>query len=224
MSDVGRTSLQRKASHDGSGHGTPDERNYEYYGEESWWEDGYHHFGTYDTPYYEWQEGSDDIFEVDLYSMVFVLDENLAPKDLYTGFEFDEKSLLFAVEADDVAPTTPAAWRSRPLKIHPEPPPFRREGARSEASTPARSGAATDINTGGSNTPTGGRRQKAATPPKIETPSALPPSQVQVTPRPEPPNEDSEPSGDELDSGRTNAKIHISNRQLEHLKQKMQER
>lgn len=228
MSDVGsrtprQSLLQRKASHQGESQTPGDDRNYEgYYGEDGWWEeDGYHHFGSYDAAYYEeWQtEGrAEDIFEVDLYSMVFVLDENLSPKDMYNGFEFNEKSFLFTIEAEDVAPNTPAAWKSRPLKIHPEPPLFRKDVA---STPPPRSGAATDANTGGSNTPiaAGGRtpRQKAATPPKVETPKeTLPP---QTPPQRSVENEEDSESGE--DPGKT-AKIHISNRQLEHLKQKMQ--
>lgn len=232
MSDVGsrtpkQSLLQRKASHQGSDGQTPDDRNYEgYYGEDGWWEeDGYHHFGSYDASYYEEWHGegrADDIFEVDLYSMVFVLDENLAPKDMYNGFEFEEKTFLFSIEAEDVTPSTPAAWKSRPLKIHPEPPPYRKDMA---STPPPRSGAATDANTGGSNTPTapGGRtpRQKAAIPPKMDTPKDVTLPALATTPprRPvEPPSkEDSEQSGDELAG-----KIHINNKQLEHLKQKMQ--
>ncbi|CAE7883379.1 unnamed protein product, partial [Symbiodinium microadriaticum] len=252
MSDVhlgsrtpkGAGTLQRKASVASRSEGaTPEaersnERSYDgYYPDaEGWWEEeGYghhlHHFNGYETSYYEeWPgEGArqDDIIEVDLYSMVFVLDECLTPKDLYNGIELDDSSFVFSLEADDVAPQTPAAWRARPLKIHPEPPPINQRKDPGSG-TPTRSGAATVDASTGNNTPTGGRtpRQKASTPPKLETPPPkdLPP--LAVSSRVEPSTmemEDSEPSDEALmDPGKTSAKIHISNRQLEHLKQKMQ--
>jgi len=262
MSDVhlgsrtpkGAGTLQRKASVASRSEGaTPDaersERSYDgYYPEEGWWEEeGYghhlHHFNGYETSYYEEWPGEagrqDDIeVEVDLYSMVFVLDECLTPKDLYNGIELDDSSFVFSLEADDVAPQTPAAWRARPLKIHPEPPPINQRKDPGSG-TPTRSGAATVDASTGNNTPTGGRtpRQKASTPPKLETPPpkdlpplagagerpGLAPLAVSAS-RVEPSTmEDSEPSDEALmDPGKTSAKIHISNRQLEHLKQKMQ--
>eukprot|EP00439_Symbiodinium_sp_Y106_P069073 s392_g11.t2 len=164
--------------------------------------------------------------------------DNPGWKDLYNGIELDDSSFVFSLEADDVAPQTPAAWRARPLKIHPEPPPINQRKDPGSG-TPTRSGAATVDASTGNNTPTGGRtpRQKASTPPKLETPPpkdlpplagagerpGLAPLAVSAS-RVEPSTmEDSEPSDEALmDPGKTSAKIHISNRQLEHLKQKMQ--
>jgi len=65
--------------------------------------------------------GGWELFDVDLNRMVFCLDESLNPADLYKGLECDDKSLIITLEAADVSEKSPAAWRSRPLKIHPEP-------------------------------------------------------------------------------------------------------
>lgn len=97
------------------------------------WDDGHQQWDSGGMAYYhgypEYESllrraaGVWDSVEIDLYSMVFSLDDALEPQDLYTAFELDEKSLAFALEIDDIQESVPAAWRSRPLKIHPEPPP-----------------------------------------------------------------------------------------------------
>jgi hypothetical protein len=132
----GRATPQKKGSYEGSGPsggskaagGPSSGSGFEgYYGadENHWWDDEtYNQTAYYDNGYYdEYGEGSGvfEIFEVDLYSMFFVLDENLEPKDIYTGFEIDGKSLVFSLEADEIQDQMPQAWRSAPLKIHPEP-------------------------------------------------------------------------------------------------------
>lgn len=120
----------RKTSYDMSG-------GYEYYGEDGqeWWDEesaplaGYdamaagNHWGTY---YDEFSAGHGEYesnFEIDLHSMVFVLTENLEPQDFYLGMAIDEKSFLFDLRDDDIDEHMPPAWKSRPLKIHPEPAP-----------------------------------------------------------------------------------------------------
>mmetsp|Transcript_93375 Transcript_93375/g.207735 ORF Transcript_93375/g.207735 Transcript_93375/m.207735 type:complete len:827 (+) Transcript_93375:230-2710(+) len=94
----------------------------------TWWDEE-QQYGAYDggIGYYDEYgtyaggEGEWETFEVDLYSMVFTLDSNLQPQELYEGFEFEEKAFLFVLEASDIDEQSPIAWRSRPLKIHPEP-------------------------------------------------------------------------------------------------------
>mmetsp|Transcript_138132 Transcript_138132/g.350032 ORF Transcript_138132/g.350032 Transcript_138132/m.350032 type:complete len:269 (-) Transcript_138132:243-1049(-) len=126
----------------------------------SWQSQGYYdEYGSY--PGAE-GGGEWETFEVDLYSMVFSLDDALEPQELYKGLEFDEKSLVITLEAGDVDDQSPAVWRSRPLKIHPEPAtvPQRNEkrnsGGNSSAGTPGpdgEAGSATPASGGGA-TPT----------------------------------------------------------------------
>mmetsp|Transcript_9557 Transcript_9557/g.21329 ORF Transcript_9557/g.21329 Transcript_9557/m.21329 type:complete len:692 (-) Transcript_9557:112-2187(-) len=110
-----------------------------YYGSEDnqmeWWEEKWEDnlYGGYgmDMPmsgvglgYYDgWEQGIGawEYIEVDIYSMVFKLDATLEPQDIYNGFDFEEKSLMFVLKAEDLDEQSPAAWRSRPLRIHPEP-------------------------------------------------------------------------------------------------------
>lgn len=105
-----------------------------YYGEEDgheeWWQG--QEYAGYDAGmgggYYEAysDHGEWDHFEVDLMEMVFNLDENLEPqemKDMYKGFDVDQKSLFFILQDEDIDESSPQAWKSRPLKIHPEPAP-----------------------------------------------------------------------------------------------------
>merc|ERR1719356_346322 len=66
--------------------------------------------------------------------MVFTLNEALEPQDLYVGFELDEKSLLFQLGARDLEEQTPQEWKSRPLKIHPEPAPRKDPNSRTPIS------------------------------------------------------------------------------------------
>mmetsp|Transcript_96418 Transcript_96418/g.171412 ORF Transcript_96418/g.171412 Transcript_96418/m.171412 type:complete len:695 (-) Transcript_96418:54-2138(-) len=214
MSEVGGSrpsrGPQRKASYaDGA---VGDEG---YYGDGDWWgTEGYQYTG-YDGGYYdEWQGeagGDSEIFEVDLYSMTFVLDNNLEPKELYQDFEFDEKSFLMVLEADDVQMQSPAAWRSPPLKIHPEP---SSKPEKKEPTPRVQSGAASgDLDTG------------ASTPTALGSPRAGPktPIPVRSVETIESKDQTMSPGGTPKTPGpATSPKIVISNSQLEHLKQKMQ--
>merc|ERR1719310_481543 len=65
--------------------------------------------------------GEWDHFEIDLYTMMFTLDEHLEPQEMYSGIEFDQKSMVITLQEEDIEEQSPAAWKSRPLKIHPEP-------------------------------------------------------------------------------------------------------
>jgi len=204
---------QRKGSY---AEGAPGDEGYYADGGDWWGGEGYQYSG-YDGGYYdEWhgQEagGDSEIFEVDLYSMVFVLDNNLEPKDIYSDVEFDEKSFLMVLEADDIDAQSPAAWRSPPLKIHPEP------SSRPEKKDPtprSQSGAASADPDTGATTPTAVGSPKAG--PKtpitarsietIESKASMSPVGTPKTPGP---------------ATAVNPKIVISNSQLEHLKQKMQ--
>jgi len=84
--------------------------------------------------------GEWDNTDINLYTMVFKLDDALDPQDLYIGIEFDETSLALNLEAEDIDEQSPAAWRSRPLKIHPEPA-SRSEKKDAASTTPARTAA-----------------------------------------------------------------------------------
>lgn len=95
-----------------------------------------------------------DIFEIDLYSMVLTLDETLAPQDLYAGFEFNDKNFLMVLGAEDIEEHSPAAWKARPLKIHPEPAP--RTEKKAETTPRTAFGTVIDADASGANTPTQG--------------------------------------------------------------------
>mmetsp|Transcript_80244 Transcript_80244/g.155089 ORF Transcript_80244/g.155089 Transcript_80244/m.155089 type:complete len:827 (+) Transcript_80244:35-2515(+) len=73
--------------------------------------------------------------EVNLYSMVFTLDEDLEPKDHYAGLEYDERSMLLVLGAEDIEEGPRKDWHSR---MHPEPPLHteKREAARVAAGGP----------------------------------------------------------------------------------------
>lgn len=130
----GRTSSSGKAS--GSGKGSYDVGgSYDgYYGDDNgeWW-DGENSYPAYDGElfddypvYSQATEGGSsewDGLEIDMYAMVFTLDDSLEPQELYNGFEFDEKKFVFVLGEEDIDEQSPAAWKARPLKIHPEPPP-----------------------------------------------------------------------------------------------------
>lgn len=257
----GRATPQKKGSYEGSGPsggskatgGPASGSGFEgYYGadENHWWDDeNYNQTAYYDNGYYdEYGEGSGvfEIFEVDLYSMLFVLDENLEPKDIYNGFEIDDKSLVFSLEADEIQDQMPVAWRSAPLKIHPEPVNKPEKKDTPQATVLARSastgGLSADANEGGGTpvasnavsvggSPAPGTQGKdqasqsdAAQTPKTQS-RALPEQSVATiasTVVEEIASGQQSPTtpGDASDS--RNPRIVISSSQLEHLKLKMQ--
>uniref|UniRef100_A0A7S4QXH7 Uncharacterized protein n=1 Tax=Alexandrium monilatum TaxID=311494 RepID=A0A7S4QXH7_9DINO len=151
--------LKRKASYDA--HAAGDYEGY-YDADENWWDDHKwedNQYGGYDVGmgYYDEYEALNEMefFEIDLHSMVFTLDESLEPQDLYVGLEFEEKSMLFVLDDADIDEQSPAAWRSQPMKIHPEPqvrterkdpassaPPRRLEVSDAAALTPVAAGSA----------------------------------------------------------------------------------
>lgn len=97
-------------------------------------------FHPYDYSYLEGSLQAEE-FEFDLDSLVFTLDENLEPQELFSGFEFDQRLFNFVLEVEDVKDVLPAAWKSRPLKIHPEPA-LRMDRKDSSVTTPAARAAA----------------------------------------------------------------------------------
>lgn len=221
--------IGRKAGYDLSG-------GFEYYGEEGqeWWDEegtshaGYdpmaagHHWSYYDE-FSADHDGGYNNFEVDLRSMVFVLTESLEPQDFYLGLDFDEKSLMFSLQDEDIDEQCPPAWKSRPLKIHPEPA-LRTERKESSAIGVSESASSLPVTQssspgptppGGSPVPGQNHRDGIVLPnprsgidgvPRSGIEASTPVSEDAVTP---------------TNSGNS-PKIVISNSQLEHLKQKMQ--
>lgn len=210
--------------------------------EEEWWEgqdDAWAAGGYYD----EHHGGEWDHFEIDMYTMVFNLDENLDPQEMYAGIEFDDKSLVLVLKEEDIEESSPAAWKSRPLKIHPEPQAAstpridRRDSITLTSGTLPTSGApavfatlSVDGATASGATSPGTGSPRAGTPgpgsPRELLQNAL------ATPRPDadstappphsPSNSPATPGTGGSPGGSQSPKIVISNVQLEHLKKKME--
>lgn len=219
--------------------------------EETWegtW-DGHNWPGGSTGGYYEEYAAGEMDFEVDLSSMVFSLDEHLEPQEIYKGSELDEKSLMITLEKEDVEEQSPAVWRSRPLRIHPEPA-TRAEKLRTPTGGGAIGGASQETDTGsaGATTPVGVGAAAGAPGLASPTASAVPAAAVEAASTPKE-SEDAAAAGGAVGeeqfslspaaqpaveqspatpsaAGGTSAqspKIVISNTQLERLKQKMQE-
>eukprot|EP00929_Paragymnodinium_shiwhaense_P034078 TRINITY_DN18583_c0_g1_i1.p1 TRINITY_DN18583_c0_g1~~TRINITY_DN18583_c0_g1_i1.p1 ORF type:complete len:713 (-),score=216.99 TRINITY_DN18583_c0_g1_i1:59-2197(-) len=202
-----------------------------YYGAEAEW-DGWeekwpahggapHPAGAWDWGYYG-EDGFESV-EVDLYKMIFSLDAALDPQDLYEGFDFDDRSMVFVLEAEDIE-QAPAAWKSRPLKIHPEPPPLKKTDSTGGAATPIGSPKkGGSVNASGVATPTGKDTNglpasfvtQSGTPVRLGSTDALLEENART------PKAAAAQVGSPV-AGSQSPKIVINQSQLEHLKQKME--
>jgi len=214
-----------------------------YPGYEGGLEDGYYdEYAAYTAAedIFQQPSGEWENFEVDFSSMIFTLDDNLDPQDLYVGFEFDDKSLLLVLHEEDLDEQSPSLWKSRPLKIHPEPAP-RSAAAVGGGSVPTIASA----NSGDGGTPTAGGSSPASreltaaissptskevlaqalnelaaarTPTRSENETGATEEQQLATNSPG----SGVPGSGPKTAGAQSPKIVISNSQLETLKQKMQ--
>jgi len=202
-----------------------------YPGYEGGLEDGYYdEYAAYTGAEDPFQQAGGDWenFEIDFSSMIFTLDDNLEPQDLYVGFEFDDKSLSLVLHEEDLDEQSPSLWKSRPLKIHPEPAP-RNAASVGGGSLPS----VASLNSGDGCTPTAGgssptprealaqiQNELAATrtPTRSENQAGAAEEQQLASHSPG----SAVPGSGPRTAGGQSPKIVISNSQLEHLKQKMQ--
>jgi len=193
-------------------------------GEQDWWQEP--DYAGYDSGwaggYYDDASGGWDHFEIDLYSMLFKLDDNLEPTEIYNGVDFDHQSFVFELQEEDLVEVSPTAWKSRPLKIHPEPVPKNPVSVSSGSALPAADTAA----------PATPPAALAAGSPRV---SALDASPFTTPRRPNLPQFSLDSSaadagdptrspsiGPQTPGSAGSPKIVISNTQLEHLKKKME--
>jgi hypothetical protein len=158
--------------------------------------------------------------------MMFTLDEHLEPQEMYSGIEFDQKSMVITLQEEDLEETSPAAWKSRPLKIHPEPA-TRLERRASDLST------GTALSTAGAlvRQTSDASGARAASPTSVGSPRNGPSASPQLSQKSEAdvgsgpalsPRSGPQPDPGSTASGSQSPKIVISNVQLESLKKKME--